>query len=197
MPHGRWCQTIQLRLAAFGEAAIDPSGGKRTVAGYWAPVWSPDGQRLAITSTRDGNGGLWIWDKASGSLQLTSARAVEYRAGRSRFSKPVWLSNTRLLYARFPARQRPVGCAIQVQSPEIAIAQWRHVPGAVSNRRRASLPAVSTELAHMRNALRVTWSYSMRSREPSRPSPRATSATCSFAGKTLRLASEAGRRASP
>jgi len=158
-----------LRLAAFGEAAIAPSGalvayvrvrpkasstmpmridmdgddrsdiwigsvdggpsrnitnGETHGAGYWAPVWSPDGQRLAMTSTRDGNVRLWIWDKASDNLQLTSARAVEYRAGRSRFSKPVWLSNTRLLYARLPEGQRPVGYTIQVQSPEVAIAQW-------------------------------------------------------------------------
>jgi dipeptidyl aminopeptidase/acylaminoacyl peptidase len=33
----------------------------------WAPVWSPDGERVAFYSDQDGEAGLWIWERASGT----------------------------------------------------------------------------------------------------------------------------------
>src|SRR5258708_3502327 len=100
------------------------TAGEKDGAGYWAPVWSPDGQSLAMMSTKDGNVRLWIWNGLSDRLQLTTERAVGYRAGQRGLSKPVWLSSTKLLYARLPEGERPVGYTYQVQSPEVAISQW-------------------------------------------------------------------------
>jgi dipeptidyl aminopeptidase/acylaminoacyl peptidase len=33
----------------------------------WAPVWSPDGERVAFYSDEGGEAGLWIWEKSSGT----------------------------------------------------------------------------------------------------------------------------------
>ncbi len=31
----------------------------------WAPVWSPNGERVAFYSDEDGEAGLWVWEKAT------------------------------------------------------------------------------------------------------------------------------------
>src|SRR5258708_15974989 len=109
--------------AVEGGSPRNITAGEKDGAGYWAPVWSPDGQSLAMMSTKDGNVRLWIWNGLSDRLQLTTERAVGYRAGQRGLSKPVWLSSTKLLYARLPEGERPVGDTYQVQSPEVAISQ--------------------------------------------------------------------------
>jgi dipeptidyl aminopeptidase/acylaminoacyl peptidase len=35
-------------------------------AASWAPVWSPDGRRVAFYSDEGGSAGLWIWDRSTG-----------------------------------------------------------------------------------------------------------------------------------
>lgn len=50
------------------------TGGKGS---SWNAMWSPDGRRLAFYSDRSGTVGLWIWDKASGSLRHLSGLTVD------------------------------------------------------------------------------------------------------------------------
>src|SRR2546426_6692366 len=38
----------------------------------WAPVWSPDGTRLAFYSDKDGSAQLWAWDRATNSKRKIS-----------------------------------------------------------------------------------------------------------------------------
>lgn len=36
-------------------------------ASSWAPVWSPDGRRVAFYSDQGGEAGLWVWERTSGA----------------------------------------------------------------------------------------------------------------------------------
>lgn len=38
----------------------------------WAPVWSPDGQRLAFYTDRDGQANVWVWERATGRVRRVS-----------------------------------------------------------------------------------------------------------------------------
>jgi TolB protein len=47
-----------------------------------APAWSPDGRRLALTLSRDGNLDLYVLDLASqGLTRLTTDESIDYRTG--------------------------------------------------------------------------------------------------------------------
>ena len=50
-------------------------------AGYWAPTWSPDGERLAMVSTRGGSVTLWVWEKATDELRQITQGGVDLEEG--------------------------------------------------------------------------------------------------------------------
>ena len=48
--------------------------------GDWGPLWSPDGQRIAFSSDRDGNPEIYVMDADGGNEQrLTNNRHADYR----------------------------------------------------------------------------------------------------------------------
>lgn len=52
-PHARLTEVETGETVELG----DPRGSS------WAPVWSPDGERVAFYSDQDGEAGLWVWGK--------------------------------------------------------------------------------------------------------------------------------------
>src|SRR6266536_2415083 len=60
-----------------GGQAINITKGDADGSGYWYPRWSPDGEHLAMLSTKGGgNVHLCVWEKATGRLTKLSDREV-------------------------------------------------------------------------------------------------------------------------
>lgn len=100
-PDGEWLAVVIVRPMSqsetyhdspFGEDRSDVwlvarrDGSRRNItngisdaSGYWNPVWSPDGTRLALLSTKGGaDVHLYVYDLASGTLRQVMDRAADY-----------------------------------------------------------------------------------------------------------------------
>ena len=91
-------------------------------SGFWLPVWSPEGTRLAMLSTRGGNVRLWVWEKSSGSLKPLTERGVDtWDLGDK---GPVWVSDHELFCPVLPEGERPLSMTIEVGAGERAMREW-------------------------------------------------------------------------
>ena len=94
-------------------------------SGYWAPKWSPDGQRLAMLSTKGGNVRLWLWSKLSGRLEMLSERALDPTAGPNATWDPyTWISDQQLVAAVLPPGERPLSMAAYTRVADITAREW-------------------------------------------------------------------------
>lgn len=99
-------------------------------SGYWSPVWSPDGKRIAMLSTKGGdNARLYVWDKASGELKRLTGRGVNLYAN----SDPVggwpyrpffWRDAATLICPVLPEGEQPESFKVELQTPGIAAREW-------------------------------------------------------------------------
>lgn len=144
-PDGRWLAFVRQRprlSAAFhkydflfggdrgdvwlvetsGGAPQNMTRGGDEGAGYWAPSWSPDSERLAMLGTKGGNVHLWCCDIRSGRLTQLSGRAVDLD---SRAAPYLWVSERSVLVATLPEGKRPGRMVIEVQAAESAMHEWR------------------------------------------------------------------------
>ena len=90
-PDGQWvahtvatAETVQTAIAYFSATGVPFAEGNarmqatltntktgqvirlgESTSSSWAPVWSPDGERVAFYSDQGGEAGLWIWEKAT------------------------------------------------------------------------------------------------------------------------------------
>jgi WD40 repeat protein len=55
---------MQAALTNTRNGQVIRLGGDKGVS--WAPVWSPDGQRVAFYADDSGEASLWIWERSSG-----------------------------------------------------------------------------------------------------------------------------------
>lgn len=91
-------------------------------SGWWAPIWSPDSQRLAMLSTRGDNVRLWIWEKSTRRLKRLTERAVDISpAQQATFA---WLDNQQLVCAVLPHGQKPNAMTVEMRAAKIAIREW-------------------------------------------------------------------------
>jgi len=98
------------------------TNGASDGSGWWAPVWSPDSQRLALLSTRGGNVRPWLWEKASRRLKQLTERGVDILTGDP--APLVWLNNQQLVCAVLPEGQRPNPMTIEMRAAETAMREW-------------------------------------------------------------------------
>jgi dipeptidyl aminopeptidase/acylaminoacyl peptidase len=93
--------------------------GHGDASGWWEPIWSPDGRRLAMLSTRgtDGNVRLYVWDRHRDRIELATPRGVSVRLAlqlptyqrlgycswlHGNFAHYRWLNDTALVFLAFP-----------------------------------------------------------------------------------------------
>jgi dipeptidyl aminopeptidase/acylaminoacyl peptidase len=103
-----------------GGASRNLTNGLADGSGYWWPLWSPDGQRLAMLSTKGGNVRLWMWERSSGRIRLMSERGVNL------WSVPafVWASNQKLVCAVLAEGEKPAAMIVEMQAAETAMREW-------------------------------------------------------------------------
>ena len=94
--------------------AINITQGAADGSGSWRPVWSPDGQRLAMLSTKGGdNVRFYMWDVARRSLNRIHQRGAQLDAAIGEEGRPMaWVNPTQLICALLPAGERPETFAI-------------------------------------------------------------------------------------
>jgi dipeptidyl aminopeptidase/acylaminoacyl peptidase len=150
-PDGRWLAYVQVRSKSAAETYQKPflfgkdradiwlvateGGSPRNLtqgisdgSGFWQPVWSPDGTRLALLSNRGGNVRLWLLNVATSRLQRLTDLAVDVLAD----PPMLWVSNEHLLCAALGEGEKPRYLSLLTQAQEVAARQW---PEAVKGKR--------------------------------------------------------------
>jgi dipeptidyl aminopeptidase/acylaminoacyl peptidase len=97
--------------SAAGAEPRNLSNGATDGSGWFLPAWSPDGERLAMLSTRGDDVRLWVWDRKNGKLSQVSNTGVE-------IARPVWLSPDEVLCAGVPAGRKAAAFVMEVQGAE-------------------------------------------------------------------------------
>lgn len=89
--------------------------------GHWMPTWSPDGERIAMLSTRGGSVTAWVWERRTGTLRQLHQRAVDLQFAENPL---VWLDATRLAFAVLPKGERPLQMDLDFRAARRAMELW-------------------------------------------------------------------------
>ncbi|MBN8731933.1 MAG: S9 family peptidase [Acidobacteria bacterium] len=99
------------------ESSRQLTDGSRDGAGFFAPSWSPDGEQLAMLSTRGGTVTAWVWRRRGARLEQVSTETVE-------LGKPLWISNREMVCATPAQGEQPVWFDLDVRGARSASAAW-------------------------------------------------------------------------
>ncbi|NJP22198.1 MAG: hypothetical protein HC763_27880 [Hydrococcus sp. CRU_1_1] len=94
---------------------VNLTKGATEDVGYWSPAWSPDGERLAMLSTKGGNVTLWVWSRTTGELQQLTDRGIAFENVRDRPYD--WISNEEIICTILPENEKPWGMIIERDAP--------------------------------------------------------------------------------
>lgn len=109
--------------AAPGEPLTNITQGERDSSGWWEPRWSPNGEQLAMLSTRGGEIHLWVWNRKRQSMRQISTETVRPEQVWNVRSF-AWLSDSELMYLTPPEGTR-VGTGTGLQDVvEYAKSGW-------------------------------------------------------------------------
>ena len=105
--------------------------GSTTGSGWFDPVWSPDGRRLAMLSTEGCTCvRAWTWRLGDGAPRLVDPRNVDFwvfaaATGLETDLQPlVWMSRTTLLVPLLPAGER-AHLDLVAEAESVTVAGWR------------------------------------------------------------------------
>lgn len=109
-----------------GGDAVNITRGEPDRAGFWAPSWSPDGQRLALLSTRGGSLQVWIWERKSRLLRRVTEEGLDLPLPFASVRRPyVWLSPTDLLVSLLPKNAESYPYLCYSYTVEHTMAAWQ------------------------------------------------------------------------
>jgi dipeptidyl aminopeptidase/acylaminoacyl peptidase len=96
-----------------GKKLVNVTRGESLHAGYWNPVWSPDGNRLAMVSTRGSdNVRAYVYDLTTRHLRVCSDDGVDLgmriETPESNTWTVAWLGRNQLLLGVLPQDTRPL-----------------------------------------------------------------------------------------
>jgi len=122
-----------------GEPKILTDGFKDG-SGYWNPVWSPDGKRIALLSTKGGgNVRLYVYEKNTNQLKRMSDLGVDLECWTNGeenrylegdyflewFHNPyIWISDTKLICPVLPRGEQSIWYKSEIETPRIAMEEW-------------------------------------------------------------------------
>ncbi len=99
--------------------------GSEDGSGWWAPAWSPDGNRLAMLSTRGGTIRVWLWEHDKASVRLLVDEAVAARGGGQPYH---WLDDHHLLLEVLGHGATSSASQVGLSTPELATRGWAEMP---------------------------------------------------------------------
>lgn len=115
-------------VPAAGGAPKNITNGASDGSGYWNPVWSPDGERLALLSTAgNDNVRAYVWEKRSGQVARVSERGVDtlMRTNATDDPNPLqWVDRSRLLVTVLPDGEQSTYFRLRRQTRRIATEAW-------------------------------------------------------------------------
>lgn len=96
------------------------TGGSAEQVGFWRPIWSPDGKRLALFSNKGGNVRLWLWEMATGVLKPLTDRGVELNL----LFRAIWVSDHHILCQVLPEGKKSRAILGDTLPAEIGPRSW-------------------------------------------------------------------------
>lgn len=97
--------------------------------GSWGPRWSPDGQRLAFYSAKNGKVQLYVWHQERGEARSVCEEAVHIRAGHA---VPQWTPDGSQIICRLQPEKLPTEATVRTissdkgEDPKVQIRE--HIP---------------------------------------------------------------------
>jgi dipeptidyl aminopeptidase/acylaminoacyl peptidase len=118
---------------APGEKSLNITKGGTDETNWRDPLWSPDGTKLLLTSTRGAVRSIWIWDRKSKALKQLSARSVDENAGLSSEGYYEWIDDGRVIAEVLPPNAQPLAIGGEPGPMAAAKAGWqKYLTGQVS-----------------------------------------------------------------
>lgn len=110
--------------------SINLTRGARDKSSAWYPSWSPNGQRLALLSSRGESGRnarVWVWERGRSEIRLIGDRYADLDNDVSTNDRPnklIWISDAKLVFRARPGEIGPTETRATGGARNFVIDQW-------------------------------------------------------------------------